>query len=108
MLFSCPSPDRVSRFGDVRFPAARAETASRDGVCLKDVMRRQANKSPELAVEPVERSAALTSTHEARPGPGCTSSTRREKTDTRRPRAPMVTGIRCGDGGGPVGDVYRF
>ena len=41
-----------------------------DGECLRNVIRRQADKSSELAVEPVQRSPALPSTHEARPGPG--------------------------------------
>ena len=63
-------PDRTRRFGDVRSPAGRVEPAPRDGECLRNVIRREADKSSELAVEPVERSPALPSTHEARPGPG--------------------------------------
>ena len=45
-------PAWVSRFGAVRFPAGRVETAPFDGGCLRDVIRRKADKSPELAVEP--------------------------------------------------------
>ena len=70
MCIQLCSPDRASRSGDVRFPAGRAETAPRDGVCPRNVICRQADKSSELAVEPVQRSPALQSTHEARPGPG--------------------------------------
>ena len=64
------SPGLVSRFGAVRFPAGRAETAPCDGVCLRDVIRRKADKSPELAVEPSKRRPALTATHEAHPSSG--------------------------------------
>ena len=62
----------MSRFGAVRFLAGQAEAAPCDGVCLRDVIRRKADKSPELAVEPPERSPALTATHEAHPPPGKT------------------------------------
>ena len=63
-------PAWVSRFGAVRFPGGRAETAPCDGVCLRDVIRRKADKSPELAVESSKRRPALTATHEAHPSPG--------------------------------------
>ena len=65
-------PAWMSRFGAVRFPAGLAETAPCDGVCLRDVIRRKADKSPELAVEPPEQRPALTATYEANPSPGKT------------------------------------
>ena len=58
---------------DLETAGSRQDEWSRrlcDGECLRNVIRRQADKSSELAVEPVQRSPALPSTHEARPGPG--------------------------------------
>ena len=51
---------------------------SRDGVCLTTVglLRKERAKKEELAVEPAERSAALTATHEARPVRGAAAQER--------------------------------
>ena len=62
---------RLSRFGDGRSPAGRAETASRDGECPTTVGSSEgAAKREESAVEPAERRPALPATHEAQPAPG--------------------------------------
>ena len=75
-MSGCGPGTQAGRFGDVRFPAGRAEPVSRDGVCLTTVgqFRQELTKREESAVEPAQRSPVLTSTHEARPCAGTTSS----------------------------------
>ena len=67
-MIGCGPGTQEGRFGDVRFQAGRAEPVSRDGVCLTTVgqFRQELTKKEESAVEPAQRSRALTSTHEAR------------------------------------------